>query len=85
MFPFSGPPLTVVDTPGFGDDLEQEERTIDELVEVLKDRVKFVHAFLIVFNGESPRMTLRWGSESYKHNYNVVRPIFLWSFTYCQR
>ena len=51
----------MIDTPGFGDDLENEERTIDELVDVLKNQVKFVHAFIIAFNGESPRMTFRFG------------------------
>ncbi len=50
----------MIDTPGFGDDLENEERTIDELVNVLKNEVKFVHVFIIAFNGESPRMTFRY-------------------------
>ena len=49
----------MVDTPGFGDDLGREETTIDELVDVLKNKVKFVHTFVIAFNGESPRLTLR--------------------------
>jgi septin family protein len=31
--------FTMIDTPGFGDDLENEERTIDELVNVLKNKV----------------------------------------------
>ena len=31
--------FTMIDTPGFGDDLENEERTIDELVDVLKNKV----------------------------------------------
>ena len=49
--------MTIIDTPGFGDDLENEESTIDELVDVLKNQVKFVHVFIIAFNGEQPRMT----------------------------
>lgn len=49
--------MTIIDTPGFGDDLANEEKTIDELVDVLKNQVKFVHVFVIAFNGESPRMT----------------------------
>ena len=35
----TGSQFTMIDTPGFGDDLENEERTIDELVEVLKNKV----------------------------------------------
>ena len=31
----------MIDTPGFGDDLQNEERTIDELVDVLKNDVKY--------------------------------------------
>ncbi len=34
--------FTMIDTPGFGDDLENEERTIDELVDVLKNKVAFI-------------------------------------------
>ena len=49
--------VTVIDTPGFGDSLENEENTIDELVDVLKNRVKHVHVFVIAFNGQSPRLT----------------------------
>ena len=30
----------MIDTPGFGDDLQNEERTIDELVDVLKNDIK---------------------------------------------
>ena len=53
----SGSLVTVIDTPGFGDSLENEENTIDELVDVLKNRVKHVHLFVIAFNGQSPRLT----------------------------
>ena len=49
--------VTVIDTPGFGDSLENEENTIDELVDILKNRVKHVHVFVIAFNGQSPRLT----------------------------
>ena len=49
--------MTIIDTPGFGDDLENEQETIEELVDVLKNQIKFVHVFVIAFNGESPRMT----------------------------
>ena len=31
--------VTIIDTPGFGDDLEYEEETIDELVEVTNQKI----------------------------------------------
>ena len=31
----------MIDTPGFGDDLQKEERTIDALVDVLKNDVRY--------------------------------------------
>ena len=49
--------VTIIDTPGFGDDIENEQNTIEELVDVLKNQVKFVHVFVLAFNGESPRVT----------------------------
>ena len=53
----SGESFTVVDTPGFGDELAKEEKTIDDLIDSLKDRVKFVHAFVIAFRQQDNRMT----------------------------
>jgi len=53
-----GPKVTIIDTPGFGDDVKRQQTTIDELVDVLKDDVKYVHVFVIAFNGESPRITI---------------------------
>jgi septin family protein len=45
----SNPEFTVIDTPGFGNDLQEEEETIEELVNVLKDEIKFIHTFVIAF------------------------------------
>ena len=53
----SGESFTVIDTPGFGDELAQEEKTIEGLIDSLKDRVKFVHAFVIAFKQQDNRMT----------------------------
>ena len=36
----SNPIFTVIDTPGFGNDLVEEEKTIEGLVNVLKDEIK---------------------------------------------
>lgn len=53
----SNPVITVVDTPGFGNNLVEEEKTIESLVNVLKDEIKFVHAFVICFKQQDNRMT----------------------------
>ena len=53
----SGESFTVIDTPGFGDELSEEEKTIDGLIDSLKDRVKFIHAFVIAFKQQDNRMT----------------------------
>ncbi len=34
---------------GFGNNLVEEEKTIESLVNVLKDEIKFIHAFVICF------------------------------------
>ena len=48
----SNPRVTIIDTPGFGDDnFEAEEAILDELVYFLRGRVKFINAFMIVING----------------------------------
>ena len=52
-----GPKVTIIDTPGFGDKTKKEQETIDELVNVLKNEIKYVHVFLIAFSGDSPRLT----------------------------
>ena len=50
----SKPKVTILDTPGFGDNMESEEKTIQGLVNVLKTDIKFIHAFVITFNGKKP-------------------------------
>ena len=41
----------VIDVPGFGDDLEKDEANVEELVQIC------VIAFVIIFEGQSPRLT----------------------------
>lgn len=53
----SNPVFTVIDTPGFGNNLVEEEKTIESLVRVLRDEIKFVHAFIIAFKQQDNRMT----------------------------
>jgi len=49
--------FTVIDTPGFGDQLLAEEKTIENLVTTLRDQVKYVHVFIIAFKQNDNRMT----------------------------
>lgn len=53
----SAPAFTIIDTPGFGNNLVEEEKTIESLVNVLKDEIKFIHAFVICFKQQDNRMT----------------------------
>ena len=53
----TGPRFTVIDTPGFGDKLLEEEKTIENLVTTLRDQIKYVHVFIIAFKQTDNRMT----------------------------
>ena len=54
---YSNPRFTVIDTPGFGNNLVEEERTIESMVNILKDEIKYIHAFVIAFKQQDNRMT----------------------------
>jgi len=49
--------FTVIDTPGFGDQLLAEEKTIENMVTTLRDEIKYVHVFIIAFKQNDNRMT----------------------------
>ena len=53
----TGQRFTVIDTPGFGDKLVEEEKTIEGLVTTLRDEIKYVHVFIIAFKQTDNRMT----------------------------
>merc|ERR1719228_2300454 len=57
-----GPSFTVIDTPGFGDKLLEEEKTIESLVTTLRDEIKYIHVFVIAFKQTDNRMTNYWRS-----------------------
>ena len=46
---------------GFGDDLLKEEKTIENLVNTLKNEVKYVHLFVIAFRQQDNRYTVFGG------------------------
>ena len=49
--------VTVIDTPGFGNKLVEEEETIEKLVTTLKEEIKYVDVFVIAFKQNDNRMT----------------------------
>lgn len=51
------PVVTVIDTPGFGDILEDDSPAIQSLVEILRDELKSVEVFVILFKQQDNRMT----------------------------
>ena len=53
-----GPFVTVVDTPGFGNSLEEEEASIEQLVDFLKDDLMYVNVFVLTFKESDKRLTL---------------------------
>ena len=42
---------------GFGDSLENEESHIDNLVTALRDKIRYIHAFVIAFKQQDNRMS----------------------------
>jgi len=51
------PEVTVIDTPGFGSDRDQEMETIQNLVDTLKNEIQYIHMFVIAFKQSDLRMT----------------------------
>lgn len=48
--------LVIVDTPGMGDSQGGDSAHIAEMVDALKGKIKKLRAFLIVLNGQQPRL-----------------------------
>jgi len=49
--------VTVVDTPGFEEEIILDEEKMEDLVKILKDDIKSVHVFLIAFKQNDVRLT----------------------------
>ena len=53
-----GQNVTLIDTPGFGAlKWEDEREIVEQMVDVLKNQVKFVHVFVIALDGSKDRYT----------------------------
>ena len=52
-----GVEVTVVDTPGFGNSLEEEEASIGPLVDFLKGDLQYVNVFVLTFKESDKRLT----------------------------
>jgi len=64
----NGKPVTLIDTPGFGVvDLKFELKTIEQLVDVLKNQIRFVHVFVIAMDG---------GQDRYQGKMNTMLTLF---------
>ena len=44
---------TIKFDPGFGDGVERDRGTVEQLVNFLKEEIKHVNAFVILFNGQA--------------------------------
>lgn len=85
----SNPRVTIIDTPGFGDANLAEAETIDDLVFFLRDHIKFIHAFVIVVNGDvtlrlnrQTRMMLNLLTKMFGDDFwnNVILEVSHWSY-----
>jgi len=82
-----GKPVTIIDTPGFGDEIEADRKTVDQLVKTLKDEIKYLNTFVLVFkaNGRFTRelksMINRFQDIFGDHFWpNVVFAVSYWGF-----
>ena len=82
--------MTLVDTPGFNsDDLDQGQKDIYQMVDVLKNNLTYVHVFVITFKGTVDRFEK--GTESMIGLFgkmfgddfwnNVVIAVTFWKFS----
>eukprot|EP00092_Neocalanus_flemingeri_P013563 GFUD01014626.1.p1 GENE.GFUD01014626.1~~GFUD01014626.1.p1 ORF type:complete len:373 (+),score=85.09 GFUD01014626.1:55-1173(+) len=53
----SAPRFTVVDTPGFGEDIREENVHVKNMVNRFKNDLQYVHVFVILFKQTDNRMT----------------------------
>jgi GTP-binding protein EngB required for normal cell division len=69
-----GPEFTVVDTPGFGSNIAEENRHVDEMVRLFKDDLKYIHLFVIMFKQTDKRLdTALWSMlKTFQHMFGPL-------------
>ena len=55
MSSIQGEAFTIVDTPGFGDSDDEDDKLIDEMMEVLTDEIVGANSIVLLINGEKER------------------------------
>ena len=76
-YTFSGPKVTIIDTPGFF----KEQREIDDLFDFLKDDIKYIHVFVIAVNGEDGRLKLFDSMKSMISRFQDIFGHYFWDNT----
>ena len=82
------PKVTIIDTPGFGEDAENEKNTIDGIIYKAKTEIKFIHAFVLVIKRHETRFKksmkdmleifeAMFGQDFWKH---TILEFTWWSF-----
>ena len=80
--------FTVIDTPGFGEELDDEADILEKLVNKLKHDIKWINAFVIVFKESDTRVTastvrmISMLSAMFGDNFwnNVIIGVTWWGF-----
>jgi len=83
-----GQPVTIIDTPGLGDEVDEDRETVVQMVQKLKEEIKFMNAFVILFNGQKPRINaemkrmIRLFENIFGHKFwpNVIFAVSRWSY-----
>jgi len=84
----SNPKVTIIDTPGFGEDAENEQNTIDGIMYKAKTEIKFIHAFVLVIKRDEARFKksmkdmLKIFEAMFGHDFwkNTILEFTWWSF-----
>jgi len=69
--------ITVVDTPGMGMDNPEETLSTETIVTKLRDEIKYVHAFAMLYNSQGDNRPLKERLAVFRHYINIFGEDFL--------